>query len=260
VLRFNERAAPWQRLRAELSASGDRPVLLSGFPDTVRPFLVACLLREQPHVLGESITRFWPSMGPALPPLVGSLFHPADFKIRLTRRELEAAIWAQRRQWPGALSGLAGRSVQAVVPVGHDFPEEWREGRDVYAPRRVHFENICDVLYRNEPAISLAPGMAGPLGRDNEGPYRALSASGPVLVHDRAAGPLLVCLHYDGEPGAVKLCVKGRTWAGQAVGPGPRAVVCAHCRPDELEQLTLVVERPVKLRSLTSGPDGVPPR
>jgi hypothetical protein len=257
VLRYNERAAPWPLLREELRFSGDAPVLLSGFPDTVRPFMVACAIRTQPHVLGTSIARFWPLLGPL--DSAGTRYLRTQFNTRLTDREFDAAIRAQNQPWSSLLPLLISQSVQAVVPVGHGFPEEWADDRDVYPPRRIHFENLCDVVYRHEYAAALPPEMTGPLRHDSEGPYRMLRSAGALVVHNHNGGAHALCLRYEGDPGDVTLHVKRATHVGER-GPGRCVQIIVHVSHNETFDIALEVHRAVKLRSITWAAEETPAR
>src|SRR5262249_52558049 len=158
--------------------------------------------------------------------------------------------------WPSLLPRLVERSVQAVVPTGHGFPEEWADDQDIYPPRRAHFENLCDILYRYEHALTLAPGMTGPLAHDSEGNYRSLIASGSILVRDHDGSPHLLSLQYDGDAGAVKVRVGERTHAGTQTGPD-RAQILVRVGPDESD-LALTVDGAIKLRSITWTPETAP--
>jgi len=61
LLHFEKQNEDWQLLKKELqySALHQVPVLISGFQETVRPFAISILIREQTHILGASILSFW---------------------------------------------------------------------------------------------------------------------------------------------------------------------------------------------------------
>jgi hypothetical protein len=244
VLRFNDRAASWQRLRDELDASQDAPVLISGFRDTIRPFMIACAIRFRPHVLGESIYRFWPVNR------ISPVYARSDFNTRLSEREYQDALLRQSEPWSNLMPRLTEMSVQAVVPVGHGRPEEWGQPQDVYAPRTVRFANVGDVVYRKELSVELAAGMVGPVGHDAAGPYRILSAAGPVPVVDADGTSHQFCLEFEGAAGDVRLRVKDRVHLGRPVASGGRVRIEVDVAGDEAHDLALLVERPVQLRSI----------
>jgi hypothetical protein len=258
VLRFNERTATWRALNAELALSQGVPVLFSGFRDTIRPYMIVCGVRNYPHFLGSSMLSFWPLTAHVACPV---LLEGCDYRLAVavclssynSRISGEAYLSALRRQsepWETLLPRFLECSVQAIVPVGHGFPAEWGRWQDVYPPRVVRFPNLCDVVSRNEHALSLGAGMAGPLERDEAGPYRTLQAGGPILVQTAAAGFCTFCLRYEGKVGDVKLHVENQVCTGK-VGSTEGQVEIIACVPRAaVPHLALAVERPVRLRCI----------
>lgn len=61
LLHFDERNSDWKLLKKELQYSALRhaPVLISGFQETVRPFAISIIMRDQTHILAPSILSFW---------------------------------------------------------------------------------------------------------------------------------------------------------------------------------------------------------
>jgi hypothetical protein len=248
VMRFDDRAAVWSRLRRELTASGDAPVLISGFPDTVRPLMIACGVRSHPHVLGDSILSFWRIY-------VLDILSDTWYRLntRLSHDEYEAQL-RQTKPCSEVHPGLIERSVQAAVPVGHGYPAEWHASADVFAPRLRRFPNICDVISRNEPAVVLSPGMTAALDRSPSGPFRLLTATGRLVVRDDDPGPHLLSLDYEGAIGDVELRSRGKHYAGQAAGTGGYVRIQARVSAADAADLVLDVARPVKLRAMAWTP------
>lgn len=76
LLRFSERENAWRKLHDELNISAVHasPILFSGFHETIRPLAISIIIRDQPHMLGESISSFW------------RIYN--DFQIRLSTKTL----------------------------------------------------------------------------------------------------------------------------------------------------------------------------
>src|SRR5207253_2524040 len=96
----------------------------------------------------------------------------STFNTRLSGKEYAAACARQSEPWSAVQARLMGEAQLAVVPVRHGFPAEWAAEQDVFGPRVTRYPNLCDLVYRYEHATCLARGMAGPLARDETGPYR----------------------------------------------------------------------------------------
>lgn len=246
VLRFDERAAEWQNLQAELasSASQGTPVLISGFRETVRPLAIASALPFQPHVVGTSILSFWPVYNMQFD---DQLY---GFNTRLSVREL--AKLQKKYHWSSHPEvHLIGRSMQAVVPVGHTFPMEWSNSKDIYTPLIKHFPNICDVVYRKEFAVDLQKQMTLGLLQDKKGPFRLLLKSGPIFIHQSKNTLQQLILIYDGEPGEVRLKIRDHLYDGTVLEGHKQVRISAQVLPQEAADLNLLVKRRVKLRSIT---------
>jgi hypothetical protein len=252
VLRFDERAAPWERLRQELKASQDAPVLISGFHDTIRPLMIASAIRAQPHVLGDSILRFWQlyALDSRSPPLD----RWSTYNTRLSHDEYLAALRREGKPWPDVHPRLIERSLQAAVPVAEGYPEEWSGSRDVFAPRLRRISGVADVFYRHDYAVVTSSEMTESLDHDAAGPFRLLTASGRLIVHDRADAPRLLTVEYDGAINDVQVGIKDQYYGGQAPGPGRPVRIQVVVNPAGAERLTLAVARPVKLRAMAWAP------
>jgi hypothetical protein len=248
LLRLDGHSALWKELREELKPSERAPLLIAGFQETVRPFAIVCALPDHPHFLGASITRFWPlpDLGPRL------TYPPEDRDSRLSGEQQQAARRLQGQSWSELTPELLGRSVQAVVAVGQGYPAEWGPWPDVVAPRVRRFRPVCDVVYKTQPGLTLAPGALGPLERDAGGPYRQLRRGGPVEPAGREAAGHVFRLVYEGQADDVKLRVGGQTYSG---APGAAGVELAAPVPGGgAAGLELLVARPVKVRRLGWDP------
>ena len=75
LLHFDERDLEWRLLKKDLrySASHHVPVLISGFKETVRPFAISIIIRDQMHILGKKLARFWNLYDPSEPLLNNTL-------------------------------------------------------------------------------------------------------------------------------------------------------------------------------------------
>lgn len=245
LLRFDERGPPWQQLQNELqiSAEHNAPVLISGYKETIRPLALSIIMRSQPHVLGTSILSFWPIYNVAVLPR-------SHFNTRLTEAALQTAQRQQNQPWAKLEPSLIKRSEQAVVPVGNGYPAEWQASKDVYAPKIKRFTNICDVIYRNEYAVTLASEMTSSLKQDANGTYRLLWASGPVIIHDNDNSPQQLIIEYEGKVGDVQLCIKDECDAERAIKHGRLIKIVVNVSSGDIQQLNLIVDRTVKLRSM----------
>jgi hypothetical protein len=255
VIRFNQRTASWRALNEELQTSMKAPVLLAGFPDTVRPLMIACGIRNHPHFLGDSMS-FW-GMNKLCTQEDLQPTPLSAFNSRVSKWAYEAALKQRNEPWDVLMPRFLEQSVQAVVPVGHAFPAEWQPWKDIFPPRVVRFPGICDVVYKKERALALAEGMAGPLEQDEYGLYRLLQSGGPVLPQAGASDSYTLTLRYDGNLGVVKLHVGDAVYAA-APAPGPQAEVVAPVTWGDLSRVSLEVEGPVKLRSVAWEPGPAP--
>lgn len=158
LIRFDERALAWQNVKNELHISflHNTPVLISGFKDTIRPFIFSIILRSQPHVLGESILNFWPiyksgNLMRKNPQWPFSFSDYTMFNTSVSLQGLKAIEQQENQPWSTLQPQLIAASEQAIVPVGHGYPVEWLQKKDVLTTLRVkHFPNICDVIYREK--------------------------------------------------------------------------------------------------------------
>ena len=204
VYRFDDTSADWVALRRQLADSGGAPVLLSGFRDTIRPHILSIGTRPAPHFLGDSIARFWP-----LPKLQeeyridpDELYRELGTRMSPERFRREHA--RQRRPWAELTPEYLERSVQAMVPPGHGYPEEWEAWSDVLPPLVVRGHPYCDVVYKTRTAATLA--SAGDRQRDERGPYRLLGPVSDLTLRDATRAVRLV-LRHDGGPGDVEVAV-----------------------------------------------------
>jgi hypothetical protein len=250
LFRFDETAAEWVALRQRLAESPDAPVLISGYKDTIRPLLLAVGTSPSPHFLGDSIARFWPL--PKFHYQEGNAEEWARFGTRIScEKFLEESAKQRAGPYEEIAASYLRRSVAALVPPGHGYPEEWRPWRDVYPPLVVRGHPFCDVVYRDRHAAGLS--SAGELQHDAAGPYRLL-APDAVLTLPGAARPVRLLLRYEGAPSELEVSVEG--------GPAARAEATS---PDGLSQTSVQLppgakvvritvpaaeRRPVKLRDL----------
>jgi hypothetical protein len=248
LLRLDEHDPVWASLRQELTPSREAPVLMSGFLDTVRPFTLACALREFPHFLGDSVSRFWPLYGERN-------FKPGEFNSRRSNEELLAVYRSEDRPWAELVPQFLVRSRQAVVPLRHGYPAEWGAWPDVVAPRVRRFPNLCDVAYRSELAVTWEGECLGPLSRDKHGAYRMLAASGPIVPVSQEAEQYVFRLTYDGAVGDVEFRAGERVQEGSdAPGTGSVSLVVT-VEKEEASHLSFIVHRPVKIRALAWDPE-----
>lgn len=246
LLRFNEHDTQWQLLKKELnlSASENRPVLFSGFKETIRPTAIAIILRTQPQVLGNSILSFWP---------LYTVFYNrtwSDFNTHLTKDELLIAQQNESKPWQHLQSHWIEIAEQAVVPIGGDYPAEWKESKDVYAARVQHFPNICDVIYRNEYSVSLPSHMTSQLMKDKAGSYRVVLISGPVIIHDRDKSHQQLTVVYEGNANDVQLLINNKIYKSKKITRSNDMQISARINPEDGDKVHLNIHHQVKLRFL----------
>lgn len=238
LFRFDDTAPEWVALRRQLGESGDAPVLISGYKDTIRPHLLSIGTRA-PHFLGQSIATFWP-----LPKLHDS--NPAErdwpkFGTRLSYEEYLAAHARQHRAWDEVVPEYLDRSVLALVPLGHGYPEEWERWRDVFPPEVVRGHPYCDMVHKTRKCVAIS--SAGELVRDERGVYRLLDGSGS-LTYPAAARPVRLLLRYEGAVGDVELSVEGEKLAEAPV-----------VSPDGLTETSVILAPGARVRlGTTRGP------
>lgn len=162
LLRFEEQEASWQQLKDELKVSAlhHAPVLISGFQETIRPLAISIILRDQPHVLGESILSFWHLY--SLSPLYNNSsretngfwpFSYEDFSMfntRFSADELRKIKQRESRPWDILEADLVKNSEQAVIPIDQSYPIEWLNSKDKYIFRSKKLPNICQIIYRQK--------------------------------------------------------------------------------------------------------------
>lgn len=252
VLRYNERLPGWRHLHDVIEAAGPEPLLYSGFKtDTTRPLMIASALRDRPHVLGASITRYWKILGANDVPPVKSW---SDYNTRLTQEEFDADVIERRVRWSVKIPELVARSKSAIVPNGHWYPEEWIDSKEMFAARRFRFKNFCDVIYRGQKALIFAPNVAGPLDKEGADDYFwPAEETGPITVVDSDHDLCELAIVHDGKAGDVAIKVGDKPYVGVAISPTALKIKVS-VRRDEQVKLMLVVERPTKIRSVTWTP------
>lgn len=266
LLHFDERATEWQQLQRELyfSKLQNTPVLFSGFQETIRPLAIAIMLRSQPHVLGTSILNFWRVYDfsePKLPDMNSYQTHEHQAETsehawwlrcntRLTEKELLAVQEREGKPWYKVEPFLISRSAQAVIPIDGDYPIEWQDSKDVFAPRIKKFPNICEVIYRNNYVVTLPKEIVSSLQSDSNGIFRVIKKSGEVLVHDPIGTSKRLRLTYDGKMNDIQIRLGDKT-AEENILKNGEIIVTLDVNADEKENIKLVLNHSVKLRSIS---------
>jgi hypothetical protein len=252
LFRFEETAPEWVALRRHVAeSSGGSPVLISGYKDTIRPHLLAVGTAPNPHFLGDSIAGFWP-----LPRIHQAKVPEVEWPrvgTRVSRqRFIEEYYRQQRPSWSELSASYLARSVVAVVPPGHGYPEEWRPWRDVYPPLVERGHPLCDLVHKDRHLVRLS--SAGDLQHDAQGPYRLLLAPEAELTLPAATRPSRLHLRYEGAaPSQVEVHVDGGRRAGEAsTSPDGLSQVSVLLPPGaKVVRIVFPSERhPVKLREL----------
>jgi len=246
---YNSNAPRWVEFRELFRGNEPAPVLLSGFSDTPTPHLIADGLHAVPHLLGTTITGYWPRIDPS-----NSVPKTQDyfkyFRHWLTPSELlervrQDPVW----EWPQTYARLLALTRQAIVPLSGGYPVEWGEWPEVWGPRAWRFPNLCDVLDRIETGF-VAQSKSPASGRDELGLFwqadRALKAS-PRLPDEANA---IIEVAYDGP--VPRIVIDGVEAAGQlrqASVSGKRVVgVSAVVGPNSL--IEVLASPDTRLRSI----------
>jgi hypothetical protein len=251
VLRFHDMRAEWCVLRGELRASGESPVLISGYADTIHPHILGLGIRPAPHFLGDSIVRFWAIM----PPAVGPLDHAvprSSLNTRCSAERYHAEIRRQNRHWNEVVPEFLERSVQAVVPPGHDYPEEWEPWRDVFPPRVRKGLPYCDIVYKTEHALFLS--STGKLERDERGPFRQLGSEGIISFQQAAPPYARLRLRHDGDVDDVELVSGEARYTGRFLSPCGQVEIAALVDTTVPICVRKTGDQEVKLRSIRVSP------
>lgn len=248
IPRFGDARSEWSVLREEVRDSRDAPVLIAGFRDTIRPHIVALGIRPAPHFLGDSVIRIWPIGLPTSRPLENPI--PLCYmNSRVTEQQYREEIDRQNRQWEEARVEYLRRSIQAVVPPGHGYPQEWEPWRDVFPPRVRKGHPLCDVVYKSEHALVIS--SSGPLDRDDRGPFRLLNHPGVVSFRDSSPRRVRIALRYEGDAGEVALRIGEEVHTGQFLSPCGQVEIAAIADTSAPIRVEKTSDRTVKLRSVT---------
>lgn len=256
LIRYNENAANWKMLHDELRVSAshdDAPVLLSGFSDTVHPVAIINNIHHQSHILGSSINNFWKiyDFNTNLPAHMRWM----EYNTHFSEKQFQIAL-QKNEHWSVVVPRLIKQSIQAAVPVGHDFPIEWADSKDVFAHRIKRFTNICDVVYRNDFAVTLPRNLVSSLKTDNKGQFRTLKTSAPILIHEQINTPHLLVINFDGKIGDIQLLNKNQLLEANIQKNNQQISLAVQIKPEDITKLRLVVSHAVKLRSMTWAPIG----
>lgn len=245
ILHFKEQSLPWKQLKEELSLSAEShiPVLISGFKETIRPQAISIIMRNQPHVLGPSM-----SFGPVY--YANFFTKLSELNLRLSDNEFKLAFNKETNAWHQFFQTLIKNSQQAIVPVGTPYPDEWADSKDIYQPRVKSFKNICDVIYRKDFVVTLNNKMTSELQKDSKGPFRRLLSTGPIIIRNNQDKLYtLLTLEYTGRIGDVNLKVNNRIYNGLKINPGLIRIT-ANISSKDIDNLSLIVSHPVKLRMI----------
>jgi hypothetical protein len=243
VHHYNSNAPRWVEFRELFKGNEPAPVLLSGFSDTPTPNLIADGLHAVPHLLGTTITGYWPQVDPTNS-VRKTLDHFKYIRHWLTPSELVERVrldpvW----DWPQTYAKLLALTRQAIVPLSGGYPVEWGEWPEVWGPRAWRFPNLCDVLDRIEAGF-VAQSKSPASGRDELGLFwqadRPLKAS-PRLP-DKANAIIEVAYNgpvprivIDGGEAAGQLrqaSVSGKRIVGVSAVVGPNSLIEVLASPD----------------------------
>jgi hypothetical protein len=242
IRRISPKDLEWRELKASLSPSDSTPVLISGFRSTVEPHWIISQIEPIPNFLGESISTFWHIFS-SLNPLHGNLTsHWSDEELR---RMLVMP------DWPVLNAKYLAESKQAIVPVGLPFPVEWEQWRDIIVTKRIHFENICDVVFRSEKSLTLDPGAVGSLEKDEDGLYRLLLNKSRVIFDAKKNNCFELQAIFDGTKGSVRFTSPHSDSLGEVRMTGKKTQIVAPVNYEDSLNLFIVKQGEAKkLRSL----------
>lgn len=249
ILHFNERSPDWQNLKKELQTSARQniPVLFSGFTETIRPLAIASVIPDIRQVVGDSLSKLWQVYS-----LHRSERDFSNYNVHLPDKQLVTIQQEEDTHWTKSMvPNLVKLSEQAIIPVGHGYPDEWISSKDVYPPLIKHFATICDVVYRKQFSIELANNMTSAVKKDNGGLFRILSTSGLIITHDHPTTAQQLTLKYDGPIDSVKLRVHNQLCPANVVSNKGHVILTATIQPEDITALSLIIKNTVKLRSIT---------
>jgi len=202
IRRFNPNDSVWALIKDELHrVSQNVPVLITDFEDTVRPHWITMGIEPAPSWLGASIRKFWHLMdSKETNPYFGS-------------GRQYAVPWDQAREqfelnipeWKTILPTYLEKSKLAIVPVGRNFPSDWKPWADIFSARRTRYRNVCDVIYKTEKSIQISPKNSfGELMNDEMGNYRTLK--GPASITHLQDSTRL-SLRFEGKMDALQILI-----------------------------------------------------
>lgn len=247
LLHFDEHEKSWQALHDALqySAALHTPVLISGYNETIRPLVIAIMIREQAHVLGSSIRTQWPIYK------AFRIYSYSKFNTRLSPQAFNTEREQASLDWLIIENKLTSHSVQAVVPTANDYPMEWSAYKDVLPAKIIPIANIGNVIYRNEFSINLLPNTISSLQHDATGAYRLLLSNTPILIHDVNISNKKLSVVYDGHPSDVILQLNGHMINAHQMNHSERMLIEAVLKPQNIQNISLQVRSKVKLRSIS---------
>ena len=240
VRHFDPDRPVWAELRMLVEREDQSPVLISGFTNTPTPHIIVHGLRSIPHLLGRSITSFWPGADPAV-----SL--PKDFRSPqhwltsatakqhwLTRAELEARLKEDPvSNWQVEYARLLARTRIALVPPFGAYPVEWGEWTSLFGVKAWRFSNLCDALERNSPTF-IPDAELVMTGRDASGPYWIITGEVRARANLSERTRAFIEVRYEGP--APQVQVDGAMLKGYSrVGINPETMILSilvNVRPD----------------------------
>jgi hypothetical protein len=210
IPRLNPRSPLWVSLRDELQPSSETPILISSFKTAHQPHRIAIGIAPLPHFPGASILSIW-KLGfaaaqekPTADALQNALI---GLRSRLSTRASDEDIITQMVKLNDPLlpRKYLAASKQAIIPPEVSYPPEWEEWRDIFSPKRSHFHNIGDVVYKYDRSVSINSTKLGTLQRDQKGIFRELAGDVEMEVLDCRSNCTVLKVVYDGEPGELDI-------------------------------------------------------
>jgi hypothetical protein len=200
--RLNPRDPIWETLRKQLSSPARNPVLITGFKTTPEPHWIVSGIEPVPNFLGTDIQSFWGLMRPVETGIFGVSGDGYGFRNSTERTNISKLRYPD---WNVILPDFLQRSEYAIVPSAGDFPVDWEAWRDVLPARRVHFQKIGDVLYKNEKALGIPGEGLGDLKKDSIGLYRSLNGRARLVARDKCSSCCMLQILYEGTPADLKV-------------------------------------------------------